>query len=221
MTERLPCTPIFDGIVLHEDDHLLALEKPAGLLAVPGRGLEKSDCLATRALKRWPDALVVHRLDQATSGLMLLARGADMQRRLSSAFAERQIRKRYVAVVHGLPTLSESDHGWGEINLPMMPDWPRRPRSKIDLENGKPSQTRWKVLARDKANQRARLILEPVTGRSHQLRVHLQALGHPIVGDTLYGQEDGSERLMLHACELELRHPAYGVDMHLVSQVPF
>ncbi|MBH1966255.1 MAG: RluA family pseudouridine synthase [Comamonadaceae bacterium] len=212
---------MFDGVVLYEDDHLLALEKPAGLLAVPGRGPEKGDCLATRAIGRWPDALVVHRLDQATSGLMLLARGADMQRRLSAAFAERQIHKRYIAVVHGLPIARQSDDGWSEINLPMMADWPRRPRSKIDLENGKPSQTRWRVLARDEADQRARLMLEPVTGRSHQLRVHLQALGHPIVGDALYGHEDDSERLMLHACELKLSHPESGVELHFVSQVPF
>ncbi|WP_354442342.1 RluA family pseudouridine synthase [Ottowia thiooxydans] len=212
---------MFDGVVLYEDDHLLALEKPAGLLAVPGRGLEKWDCMATRASMRWPDALVVHRLDQATSGIMLMARGADMQRRLSSAFADRLVHKRYVAMVHGLPSEPESDDGWGEINLPMMPDWPRRPRSKIDLENGKPSQTRWKVLARHETDQRARLILEPVTGRSHQLRVHLQATGHPIVGDTLYGPKDGSERLMLHACELKLRHPALETELNFVSHVPF
>ena len=212
---------MFEGVVLHEDDHLLALVKPEGLLAVPGRGLEKSDCLATRATKRWPDALVVHRLDQATSGLMLMARGAEMQRRLSSAFAEREIHKRYMAVVHGLPNAPESDDGWGEINLPMMADWPRRPRSKIDLEHGKPSQTRWSVLARDGLAQKTRLILEPVTGRSHQLRVHLQALGHPIVGDALYGHEDGSERLMLHACELKFTHPATGLELQLISEVPF
>ncbi len=221
MIDQVHGEPRFDCVVLHEDEYLLAIEKPAGLLAVPGRGAEKADCLASRAVKRWPDALVVHRLDQATSGLMLLARNIEMQRSLSSAFAERRVHKRYEAIVHGLPATPGSSDGWGEIDLPMMADWPRRPRSKIDLENGKPSQTRWKVLAHDVTEHRTRVLLEPITGRTHQLRLHMQALGHPIVGDTLYGPEDGAPRLMLHAYELRLTHPESGAALHLQSQVPF
>ncbi|WP_423455253.1 RluA family pseudouridine synthase [Ottowia sp. VDI28] len=207
--------------VLHEDAFLLALDKPAGLLAVPGRGEGKSDCLAARAQQRWPDALVVHRLDQATSGLMLLARGTEIQRRLSAAFAERQVHKQYEAIVHGHLPAPGTEDGWGEIDLPLLIDWPNRPRSKVEHNGGKPSRTRWKALSHDEGRGTTRLLLEPVTGRSHQLRVHLQALGHPIVGDTLYGPEDRAERLMLHAKELWLDHPESGKALHFVSKVPF
>ena len=210
--------------VLHEDAHLIALVKPAGLLAVPGRGPERADCLSARAQQRWPDALVVHRLDQATSGLMLLARGADMQRALSTAFAERRVAKRYEALVHGrldLPADAAAVDGWAEIALPLIVDWPNRPRSKVDHAVGKPSLTRWQPLAHDATRGFTRLALAPVTGRSHQLRVHLQASGHPIVGDTLYRPPDGSPRLMLHACALQLAHPASGVALALHSPPPF
>ena len=209
--------------VLHEDAQLIALVKPAGLLAVPGRGPERADCLSARAQRRWPDALIVHRLDQATSGLMLLARGAEMQRRLSNAFAERRIAKRYQALVHGhatLPPEVDAD-GWAEIALPLIADWPNRPRSKVDHALGKPSLTRWRPLAHDAARGVTRLALAPVTGRSHQLRVHLQASGHPIVGDTLDGPPDGAPRLMLHACALQLAHPATGAALALHSPAPF
>ena len=209
--------------VVHEDAHLLALVKPAGLLAVPGRGSDKADCLITRAHQRWPDARVVHRLDQGTSGLMLLARGAAVQRALSSAFAERRVVKCYEALVHGhaaLPAGVAAD-GWAEIDLPLIVDWPNRPRSKVDHATGKPSRTRWRLLAHDAATDTARLALEPVTGRSHQLRVHLLALGHPIVGDALYGAPDTAPRLMLHACALRLEHPVSGHTLDLRSDVPF
>ena len=209
--------------VLHEDAHLIALDKPAGLLAVPGRGADKSDCLSARAQCRWPDALVVHRLDQATSGLMLLARGAAMQRALGSAFAERRVVKCYEALVHGhaaLPAGVAAD-GWAEIDLPLIVDWPRRPRSKVDHALGKPSLTRWRPLGAGAAPGTTRLALQPVTGRSHQLRVHLLASGHPIVGDTLYAPADGAPRLMLHAYELRLTHPATGAPLALRSPAPF
>ena len=140
MTHSLPMQ------LIYEDAHLLALDKPPGLLAVPGRGVDKADCLSARAQARWPDALVVHRLDQATSGLMLLARNADVQRRLSAAFAERRVHKRYQALVHGQPPQPKHDE-WGEIDLPLIVDWPNRPRSKVDHASGKPSRTRWKPLA--------------------------------------------------------------------------
>ena len=209
--------------VVHEDAHLLALVKPAGLLAVPGRGSDKADCLITRAHQRWPDALVVHRLDQATSGLMLLARGLAMQRALSAAFAERRVRKHYQALVHGRADLpADADAGWAEIDLPLLIDWPNRPRSAVNHAAGKPSLTRWRPVAYDAANDITRLALQPLTGRSHQLRVHLQAIGHPIVGDALYGPAgDGAPRLMLHAGGLELAHPASGQPLVLYSAVPF
>jgi len=214
-----------DGLeVIHEDDALIALNKPPGLLAVPGRGVDKSDSLSLRAQQRWPDARVVHRLDQATSGLMLLARGAAVQRALSVAFAERRILKRYQAIVHGqLQPPNTDPMDWHTIDLPLRLDWPQRPRSIIDLERGKPSQTLWQALAWDEAQNTTRLALQPVTGRSHQLRVHLQAIGHPIVGDALYGPNEGgpATRLMLHACTLALAHPASGAALLLHSPVPF
>ncbi len=166
---------------LHLDAHLIAVDKPAGLLAVPGR--TEPDCLAARVQAVWPDALVVHRLDMVTSGLMLFARGATAQRRLGDAFAQRRVHKRYVAIACGLP-----DADAGEIDLPLAADWPRRPLQRVDHEHGRQSLTRWRVLARDTAGSRTRVLLEPVSGRSHQLRVHLQAIGHPIVGDALYGR---------------------------------
>ena len=213
---------VFDALeVLHEDAHLIALAKPAGLLSVPGRGPANADCLSARAQQRWPEALVVHRLDQATSGLMLMARSAAVQRALGAAFAERRVRKRYEALVHGLPASAPGADGWSEIDLPLIVDWPNRPRSKVDHAIGKPSRTRWRLLAHDAATATARLALAPVTGRSHQLRVHLMTIGHPIVGDTLYGPADGAPRLMLHACALHLAHPVTGEALALESPVPF
>jgi len=175
----------------HLDEHLLVVDKPAGLLAVPGRGEDKQDCLSARVQHIYPDALVVHRLDMATSGLMLMARNPSAQRILSLAFAERRVHKRYVAVVHGLMTahlntLADAD-GWCLIDLPIAVDWPNRPLRVINHGTGKPSQTRWRIQNHDAKAGTTRLLLEPLTGRSHQLRVHLLALGHPIVGDALYG----------------------------------
>jgi tRNA pseudouridine32 synthase/23S rRNA pseudouridine746 synthase len=207
-----------EGLV-YVDEHLLVLEKPAGLLAVPGRGEDKQDCLSARAQALWPDALVVHRLDMATSGLFLMGRGLHMQRVLSRAFAERQVRKAYQAVVAG--RLAEPG-AQGTIDLPLLADWPNRPRQKVDREHGRPSITHWTVLARE--GDTTRVALEPVTGRSHQLRVHLQAIGHPIVGDALYAPEQWiarSPRLLLHAQSLALAHPATGEALAFASPVPF
>jgi tRNA pseudouridine32 synthase / 23S rRNA pseudouridine746 synthase len=200
---------------LFEDDTLLAVDKPAGLLAVPGRA--ERDCVAARVQSVVPDALIVHRLDQATSGVMLFGRGAVVQRALSVAFAERRVAKRYEAVVHGL-----FGDDTGQIALPLAADWPNRPRQRVDMERGKPSLTHWCVLSRDSASATTRLQLEPVTGRSHQLRVHLAAIGHAIVGDALYADDtSGALRLMLHACELRLPHPRDGRTLSLTSALPF
>jgi tRNA pseudouridine32 synthase / 23S rRNA pseudouridine746 synthase len=218
--------------LLHADDSLLVLDKPAGLLAVPGRGEDKQDCLSARVQASFPDALIVHRLDQATSGLMLMARGAAMQRALSRAFESREVHKRYVAVVEGclLPPPSaaqpspDADKGWGLIDLPIIVDWPRRPLRIIDAERGKSSRTRWHVLGFDAATNTTRVELEPVTGRSHQLRVHLQALGHPILGDALYAPAEvqaKAPRLLLHAAALQFTHPATGLPLSFASRPGF
>ena len=205
--------------VLHADDTLLAFDKPAGLLCVPGRGADKQDCLAKRAQARWPDALVVHRLDMATSGIVLMARGAFAQRKLSIAFAQRETEKTYIAIVHG----HVADDS-GEIDLPLAADWPNRPLQKVDLAHGKASLTRYRVLARDAASNTTRVELQPVTGRSHQLRVHLLALGHPILGDALYAPSEmraAAPRLLLHAQTLRLVHPANGAPISIECASPF
>ena len=211
-------------VLLHSDDSLLVLDKPAGLLAVPGRGEDKQDCLSARVQAIYPDALVVHRLDQATSGLMLMARGAAMQRALSQAFENREVGKRYVAVVEGrLPSPADAQ-AWSLIDLPIIVDWPRRPLRIIDAERGKPSQTRWRVLAFDAAANTTRVELEPLAGRSHQLRVHLQVLGHPILGDALYAPAEvqaKAPRLLLHAAALQFTHPASGMALSLESSAGF
>lgn len=210
--------PRVNGLtLLYRDDALLAVDKPAGVLAVPGRGEAKHDCVARRVQAAWPDALVVHRLDEATSGVMLFGLGAAAQRALSIAFAERRVAKRYEALVQGLLV-----DGQGRIELPLAADWPNRPRQQVDLQRGKPSRTDWRVIERDAAQGRTRLELRPHTGRSHQLRVHLAAIGHPIVGDALYaGAGAGAARLMLHACELQLTHPVDGRLLAIASPVPF
>lgn len=197
------------------DDHLLVAEKPAGLLSVPGRLPENQDCLVSRLQVLYPDALTVHRLDQVTSGLMLYARGKVMQAALSAQFEKRVVSKRYEAVVQGV---IEGDAG--EVALPLICDWPNRPRQMVDFERGKPALTRWRVLARDVEAQRTRVELEPVTGRSHQLRLHMASLGHPIVGDVMYGAQP-AERVQLHACRLQFVHPVSGQVVEFVSKSPF
>ena len=205
--------------ILYCDAALLVVNKPAGLLAVPGRGEGKQDCLSKRIQAEFPDALVVHRLDMHTSGVLVLARGKEMQRRLSKQFAERQVDKRYVALVAGrLPAAS------GEIDLPLSADWPRRPRQKVDPLAGKPSLTRYQVLSHDPTTKRSRLLLVPLTGRTHQLRVHLLAIGHPIIGDALYGSTEltaANTRLMLHAEVLAFAHPESAQPLRFLCPAPF
>lgn len=208
--------------LLHADDDLLVLDKPAGLLSVPGRGPDKQDCLSARVQRQHPEALVVHRLDMATSGLIVMARHLQAQRALSRAFEERVVQKRYVAVVDGL--LQPCAGEWGVIELPLAVDWPRRPLNIVDHENGKPSTTRWRVIAQDAVTRSTRIELEPLTGRTHQLRVHLQAIGHPILGDALYASPQAqarASRLLLHATHLQLPHPRSGAALAFSSAPPF
>ena len=189
------------------------------MLSVPGRGEANQDCLASRLQALHPDALVVHRLDMATSGLWIMGRGLAMQRKLARAFEHRQVRKRYVAVVDGRLAQAE-----GSIDLPIGADWPNRPRQQVDAEHGRPSVTRFRVLGPGPLPGTTRLELEPVTGRTHQLRVHLMAIGHPLVGDALYAPEPvatAAPRLWLHASELGLVHPGTGEPMQWTSAPPF
>jgi tRNA pseudouridine32 synthase / 23S rRNA pseudouridine746 synthase len=204
--------------IVHADTHLVVVNKPAGLLAVPGRGADKQDCAWSRVQMDWPDALVVHRLDMATSGLLVFARGLPAQRALNRAFAQRAVYKCYVAVVDGAP---EQDDGC--IDLPLAADWPNRPRQQVDLAHGKRALTHWRVLDRA-ADGRTRLTLEPVTGRSHQLRVHAAAMGWPIVGDALYGRPTAAAdapRLLLHATALTVPHPEGGSTVAWSCEAPF
>lgn len=193
--------------IVHRDSRLVVLDKPSGLLAVPGRGPDLQDCLATRVQAAFPSARVVHRLDRDTSGLMLMALDAAAQRHLSGQFERREVRKTYTAIVHGSP----QDDG-GLVDLPIGRDPARPPRYRIDVVRGRPSLTRWRVL--DRMPHRTRLVLEPLTGRSHQIRLHLATIGHPIVGDPLYADDTVGwiagwphPRLLLHATGLTLAHP--------------
>ncbi len=201
--------------IIYHDEHLLVVNKPAGLLSVPGRLPEHQDCVIAQLQAQYPDALTVHRLDQVTSGVMVFARSKLVQSRLSYQFAKRQISKRYVAWVEGLVKDER-----GEIHAAMTSDWPNRPRQKIDPENGKPAITRWQVLSRDEYKQTTRLSLEPLTGRTHQLRVHLASIGHPIVGDVLYNAQ-AAERVCLHATSLEFVHPVTKETLHLALAAKF
>ncbi len=202
--------------VIFADDSLIVADKPAGLLSVPGRGPERADCLVSRLQRDYPDALTVHRLDMSTSGLLVLARGEEMHRRLSKLFRDRLVDKRYVAVVAGLVE-AES----GEIDLPLIVDWPNRPRQMVDHSIGKPSLTRFRVLERNPENNTTRVELEPWTGRSHQLRVHMASLGHPILGDELYGDESSAPRLLLHALTLAFPHPLTGETVSFRADAEF
>lgn len=212
------CPTLPPLVIVHADEALVAIDKPAGLLSVPGRGVDKADCAMARVQARFADAQTVHRLDMSTSGLLLFARGAAMQRALSVMFERREVVKLYEAVVDGLV-----EHDDGEIDLPLLADWPQRPRQKVDRLQGKRSLTRYRVLHRDVATCSTRLALQPLTGRTHQLRVHLLAIGHPIAGDTLYAMHNGPtvSRLMLHATQLEMRHPATSQALVLTSTAPF
>lgn len=199
------------------DAALVVVDKPAGLPSVPGRAQGLQDCMASRVQALISDALVVHRLDMATSGLLVFARGKAVQRSLSHAFAQRSVGKRYEAVVAGQVSLDA-----GEVDLPLIADWPNRPRQKVDFEIGKPSVTRYRVMQR--GERETRVELEPLTGRSHQLRVHLLALGHPILGDALYGSAEvvaRAGRLLLHARSLTFSHPTSGKAVSFESGVPF
>ena len=211
--------PQSDFTLIYADAQLLVVSKPSGMLSVPGRGEEKQDCLVKRVQVDYPDALIVHRLDCDTSGLLVLARGKLMHRRLSIQFQERQVDKRYVAVVAGKLTPAA-----GEVNLPLIVDWPNRPLHRVDHDIGKPSLTLYRVVAYDADEDSSRVELTPETGRTHQLRVHMQALGHPILGDSLYADPASrakADRLLLHAEYLAFQHPESGKRLEFNCQAGF
>jgi tRNA pseudouridine32 synthase/23S rRNA pseudouridine746 synthase len=207
-----PQTPLD---VLHEDHELIVVNKPAGLLSVPGKGAHLADCLLTRVVAAFPGALLVHRLDRDTSGVMVFAATPHAQRHLGLQFEKRQTRKTYVARVHG--ALEQAS---GTIDLPLIVDWPNRPRQKVCHDSGREAITEFKRLKSGAEESRVRLF--PRTGRSHQLRVHMCALGHPILGDPFYSEDaERWPRMMLHAEELRLRHPDGGRGMRFFSKAPF
>ncbi|WP_138936189.1 pseudouridine synthase [Roseovarius arcticus] len=206
-----PMTPLN---VLHADHEMMAVEKPAGLLSVPGKGAHMADCLLSRVQAAFPTALLVHRLDRDTSGVMVFALTPHAQRFLSMQFEERRARKSYIARVAGRMVGKA-----GEIDLPLIVDWPNRPRQMVCHETGKPSLTEYRVIKVGEDESRVRL--RPRTGRTHQLRVHLLALGHPILGDPLYTAGDGFARMMLHAEELRINHPESRRGMSFRVKAPF
>jgi tRNA pseudouridine32 synthase/23S rRNA pseudouridine746 synthase len=214
--------------VIYADASLAVLNKPSGLLSVPGRGEDKQDCLIARAQQIWPDALTVHRLDMSTSGLVVVARGPDVQRLLSQAFARREVHKMYEAVVEGTPPLpassDEAEGGWQDIQMPLLIDWPNRPKSKVDWEHGKPSHTRWRHKSGTTPEGATRVELQPITGRTHQLRLHMMAIGHAMLGDALYATPEvctRAPRLLLHASQLKLQHPLTQEWLSFETAVPF
>lgn len=209
-----PDTPLD---IIHVDDWLLILNKPAGLLSVPGKGEHLADCLLNRAMGAYTGARLVHRLDRDTSGLMVFARSHPAQVALNKLFETRQVSKTYLAMVGGNP----ADDG-GHIDLPMCVDWPNRPRQMINHETGRRAQTDWRVLRRF-AHQTL-VELSPLTGRSHQLRLHMATIGHPILGDTLYATPDliaASQRLCLHAAALGFMHPDGRGPIAFQAPAPF
>lgn len=208
-----PDTPLS---VIHEDHEILLVDKPAGLLSVPGKGEHLADCLLSRVQAAFPTALLVHRLDRDTSGIMVFGLTPHAQRHLGMQFEHRRTKKTYVARVSGRLEPKE-----GTVDLPLIVDWPNRPLQMVDHENGKPALTDWKVLRQGEDETRVRLM--PKTGRSHQLRVHMLALGHPILGDPFYatGAARDYPRMMLHSEELRLLHPDGGKGMTFKAKAPF
>lgn len=216
MTEFVYSPPNTPLELIHEDHELLVVNKPAGLLSVPGKGEHLKDCLITRLQAAFPEALLVHRLDMDTSGVIVFARTPAAQRHLGLQFEKRMMKKSYLALVWG-----QVDGKEGVIDLPLIVDWPNRPLQKVCHETGRAAVTEWKVLRHDETSTRMRLF--PQTGRSHQLRVHMRELGHPILGDPFYatGSARDFPRLMLHAETLRLRHPDGGRGMTFRAKNPF
>ena len=204
-------------VVMHKDERLIVLSKPSGLLSVPGRKEEHFDSLESRVQAEYPEARTVHRLDMCTSGLVIMALDAETHRNLGLQFERRKTEKEYIARVWG----NVSDD-IGEVDLPLICDWPNRPLQMVDHEQGRPAQTKWKVLERE--GDVTRVMLYPITGRTHQLRVHMAEIDHPILGDDFYAHKEAfqaEKRLQLHAYRLMVFHPDGGDKMWFESPCPF
>jgi tRNA pseudouridine32 synthase/23S rRNA pseudouridine746 synthase len=204
--------------ILYQDEHIMVVNKPSGLLSVPGRALEHKDSVMTRVQRDFPQAESVHRLDMATSGVIAVALTKAAERELKRQFREREPKKSYIARVWGHVEKDE-----GVIDLPLICDWPNRPKQKVCYETGKAAQTDYLVLERAEDGT-SRVKLTPITGRSHQLRVHMLALGHPILGDNFYAHPEArarAPRLLLHAQELMIVHPKFGKPMHFRCEADF
>lgn len=203
--------------ILYQDEDVVVLDKPSGLLSVPGKAPEHADSLQTRVQRVLPSATVVHRLDMATSGIMLMAMNKAAHRQLSRQFELRQTEKAYQAIVFGKLTQDS-----GEVDLPLICDWPNRPKQMVDMARGKTALTRWQVVSQQ--GNLSRVDLFPITGRSHQLRVHMMSMGHPIIGDRLYAHAPAlslATRLNLHAKYLRFTHPGTQHKHEFHSTVPF
>ena len=215
-----PMSPYLD--ILYQDNDLVILNKNSGLLTVPGRLPEHQDCLQNRVQRVLPTATVVHRLDMVTSGLLIMALNKPAHVEISRQFEKREISKQYIARVYG-----EVAQPTGEVNLPLICDWPNRPKQKVCHEHGKKSLTQYRVLSygnNTTLNNSTLVELTPVTGRSHQLRVHMLSLGHPILGDKLYAHSEalkGSERLHLHAQNISFKHPVSKEQLAFTAPCPF
>ncbi len=202
--------------ILFEDEAIIAVSKPPGLLSVRGRLPEHQDSVQSRLQEQYQEVEVVHRLDMDTSGVLVFARSKDVQKHLHAQFSKREVKKLYVAIVHGCPEKPE-----GIIDLPIRCDWPNRPKQIVCYRSGKESTTRYLVERLDKYQNMTRITLEPVTGRSHQIRIHMASIGYPVVGDRFYSDLGVSDRLYLHAHKLGLAHPTNGYAMHLEDPCPF
>lgn len=211
--------PKGDTEIILKDAHIIVVSKPSGLLSVPGRKEEHADSLITRIQEKYSDSKIVHRLDMDTSGLMILALNKEAHRNLSLQFERRETKKTYIAELWG-----GIDDDQGSINLPLICDWPNRPLQMVDFDQGKSAQTNWEVISRDMRRGTTRVALYPVTGRTHQLRVHMAEIDHPILGDDFYAHEaafKAEDRLMLHAHKLMVRHPVSGEDIWFEAPMPF
>ncbi|QIO06783.1 RluA family pseudouridine synthase [Acinetobacter shaoyimingii] len=205
--------------IVYEDDDLVVIDKPAGLLSVPGRLPEHHDSAYLRIVEEYPNAKITHRLDMATSGILMFAKHRDAEVAVSKMFQARTVKKNYIALVQGQ---FEADKG--SVDVPLITDWENRPRQIVHFELGKPAQTLYEVLEYDEASDISRVLLTPITGRSHQLRVHMQYIGHPITGDKLYHPEPTRSllnRMALHATYLAFQQPLSGVDVEIRGKVPF
>ncbi|MEL6587167.1 MAG: RluA family pseudouridine synthase [Pseudomonadota bacterium] len=202
--------------IVHQDAHLLVVDKPHGLLSVPGRGPHLADCLIARLAVTHPEVLLCHRLDRDTSGIMVFALTKEAQRKMGRLFETKRVKKRYVARVWG--QVAEAK---GTIALPLIVDWPNRPLQHVNHETGKPAVTDWERLRHEEGT--TRMLLKPRTGRSHQLRVHMQSLGHPILGDPFYASGPALDypRMMLHAEGLKFQHPVEDTTLRLSVPAPF